>query len=159
MAYHGTLAGDKILLDGALVPTNEENSVYGLSDENELSLKTSAGYVYLALEIEKAYEFALVSILKKGLTFQKTSIYIFEVDTTGIEIYPDYDELGRFEENLRVAITETKTYAVKEELLLGKHVLRYRKIDVTNYNEGCEITNAGKINEYPWIDLVRSSPD
>ncbi|MCR8641505.1 hypothetical protein NV379_02435 [Paenibacillus sp. N1-5-1-14] len=156
MAFHGTLAGNDIILSGAIEPTTKENSVYGVREEDNLNLMTSAGYIYLALEFEKAYEFALASMLQKRRTFLESTIYIFETETKGMEFYPDYDELGRYEESLRVAISETKTYAVKDKLLIGTRVNRYKKILVKNYKEACELLDSGKVNDYPWEILKNS---
>jgi len=153
--YHGTLAGEEILESGYINTTSKENSVYGTNEDldGNLSLKTSEGYVYLALEEEKACEFCFSSMVHQQKALTGGTIYIFEVDVNGLEFYPDYDEVGTMDIKLSDAMRETRTFAVKDSLEIGERVKRYKKIKVKNSQELSDIIDLGKLRMYEWTDL------
>ncbi|MEJ3719168.1 hypothetical protein WGM54_14195 [Paenibacillus polymyxa] len=153
--YHGTLAGESILSSGFIKPTSKENSVYGINEDIDLglSLLTSEGYVYLALDEAKACEFAWASMIQQRKALTGATIYIFEIHTKELAKYPDYDEVGRMNISLVDAVRQTMTYAVKDSLKIGEHVKRYKKIVVKNSDELSAIMDSGRLEQISWTEI------
>ena len=151
--YHATLKenGISIIENRAISLTGGDNSIYGTGNG---IYNTTAGYVYLATTIEKAFDFGLRAwgnryIQDKNL---EKEIYLFEVELKNQEeilVDKDEAELECVDINLSKEdiIRITQSYRVPNELRFNKEIYRYAVIKFINLKQGYDSIDSGTFNQ------------
>lgn len=164
IAYHGTIKkkGDSIIKDSVIDTKTEENSHWTECSE---SSRTTERFIYLALDVEKAFDYGLRAWQKVygGDTIEDSGVYIFEATLDGIKRYPDNDEIFCEDKSFEENIAETGTLSIKDRLEINENVKQYLKIEFSTYEEGKSILEEMEeqvnekdfsINSLEWIKFI-----
>lgn len=159
--YHATLKenGISIIEKRVINLTCGDNSIYGTGNG---MYNTTAGYVYLATTVEKAFDFGLRAWGNRYIQNNnlEKEIYLFEVELTNQEeILADEDEAELegvdMKQSKEDIIRETQSYRVPKELRFNKEIYRYAVIKFINLKQGYENIDAGRFNQLvKWNKLL-----
>lgn len=160
IAYHATLTKNalSIINDKKIVKTNNKNSIYGVGKG---LFNTTEGYIYLATTLSNALDFGLRAwgrSVAEGIDIKK-EIYIFEVILDdNIEMFADEDEMLMngfdYEDKLLENIQKTGSFRIKDNLLIGKHIVQFVKFNFNNMSEGYKLVDNKDLSKgIEWITI------